>query len=329
MNQAIGMAMALEMEADEAVVLLGEDVGAAQGVFKTSEGLLEKFGNRRVRDTPISEMGFLGAGVGAAVTGLRPIVEIMFIEFLGVALDPLVTTAAKMKYLSAGRLSVPLVVRSSIGAGAGFGCQHSQTCESWLSATPGLKVAVASGPRTAFGLLRAAIRDDGPVIVLEPRVLYGSREEFDPDTTDIALGRAEVLREGEDVTVISLGSTVGTAREAVADADWSAEVIDLLTLYPWDVDAVRSSVAKTGRVVVVEETPMTGGWGADLIADIAAACHSQLLAPPVRVTAPDAPVPYGTRLEQEYLPSVTAVRAQIDSLVKLGKPLPAWWEATT
>lgn len=326
MNQAIAAAMGAEMEADDSVILIGEDVAVAEGVFKTSEGLLERFGATRVRDTPISEMGFMGAGVGAAMRGVRPIVEIMFVEFLGVALDQLVTTAAKMRYMSGGRLGVPLTVRASIGAGAGFGCQHSQTCETWMAATPGLKVAVASGPRTAYGLLRVAIRDDDPVVVLEPRVLYGTREQFDPAEAVMTLGTAEVVQPGDDVTVVGLGSTVTTARDAVQGADWSAEVIDLLTLYPWDTAAVRASVAKTGRLVVVEETPRTGGWGADIVADVATHCHGDLVAPPVRMTAPDAPVPYGSHLEKEYLPDAAGVRAQIESLVGTGRPIPAWWE---
>ena len=171
MNQAIARAIADEMEADESVFLMGEDVAVAEGPFKTSEGLLQRFGPERVRDTPISEMGFLGAALGAALTGLRPVVEVMFIEFLGVALDQLVTEAAMMHYLSAGRYRAPIVVRASVGAGLGFGCQHSQTLERWLVGTPGLKVAVASGARSAYGLTRAAIRDDNPVVVLEPRRL--------------------------------------------------------------------------------------------------------------------------------------------------------------
>lgn len=183
MNQAIGRAMADEMRADPTVILMGEDVAEAQGIFKTSEGLLAEFGALRVRDTPISEMGFLGAAVGAAATGLRPVVEFMFVEFLGVALDQLTTEAAKLHYLSGGAYTVPLTVRASSGAGAGFGCQHSQTLESWMVNQPGLKLCVASGPRVAYGLLRAAIRDDNPLVLLEPRVLYGARRSSSPATT--------------------------------------------------------------------------------------------------------------------------------------------------
>lgn len=326
MNQAISAAIEAEMERDQSVILMGEDVAAAGGVFKTSEGILDQFGPDRVRDTPISEMGFLGAAVGAAVAGLRPVVEIMFIEFLGVALDQLVTSAAKLRYLSRGALSVPLTVRASIGAGTGFGCQHSQTCETWLAATPGLKVAVASGPRTAYGLVRAAIRDQDPVIVLEPRVLYGAREAVDETEPPLELGSAEVLVSGDDITIVGLGATVPAILPAVEGAEWSGEVIDLRTLYPWDQAAVHESVTKTGRLIVVEESPRTGGWGADIVAEVATRCHGDLAAPPVRVTAPDAPVPYGRHLEREYFPSVAAIREQAESLVNHGVAATAWWE---
>ncbi len=212
MNQAIALAIAEEMERDDRVVIFGEDIAQAEGPFKTSEGLLARFGPGRVRDTPISEMGFVGCAVGAAVTGLRPIVEIMFIEFLGVALDQLVTEAATMHFLSGGKLRAPLTLRASVGAGLGFGCQHSQTLERWLLGTPGLKVAVASGARTAYGLTKAAIRDDDPVVVLEPRSLYGRREDFEPNEQAIAvLGQGEVVKKGSDVTVVALGQTVASA----------------------------------------------------------------------------------------------------------------------
>jgi pyruvate dehydrogenase E1 component beta subunit len=263
MNQAIALAIAEEMERDSHVVMFGEDIAEAEGPFKTSEGLLKKFGSSRVRDTPISEMGFLGAAVGAAATGLRPVVEIMFIEFLGVALDQLVTEGAMMHHLSRGRLTVPVTVRASVGSGLGFGCQHSQTLERWLIGTPGLKVAVPSGPRSAYGLIKAAIRDENPVVVLETRSLYGQRGEFEPDESAVLpLGVGEVLREGTDVTIVALGQTVGLALAAAeASKEWSAEVIDLRTIMPWDQDLVRASVTKTGRLVTVEENQFTGGWG--------------------------------------------------------------------
>lgn len=327
MNQAIALALAEEMERDEDVVTFGEDIAEAEGSFKTSEGLLKKFGPTRVRDTPISEMGFLGAAVGAAVTGLRPVVEIMFIEFLGVAIDQVVTEAAMMHYLSGGRLQVPLTVRASAGAGLGFGCQHSQTLERWLVGTPGLKVAVASGARCAYGLTKAAIRDNDPVVVLEPRVLYGRREDFEPgEDAIIPLGVGEKVREGGDVTVVTLGQTVGIATAAADGAEWSAEVIDLRTIQPWDEDLVASSVERTGRLVTVEENQRRGGWGTGVVAEIAARCHSALQAPPLRITAPDAHVPYGSTLEERFVPSADYVAGQITSLLDSGVVPAPWWE---
>jgi pyruvate/2-oxoglutarate/acetoin dehydrogenase E1 component len=327
MNQAIALAIAEEMERDDRVVIFGEDIAQAEGPFKTSEGLLARFGPGRVRDTPISEMGFVGCAVGAAVTGLRPIVEIMFIEFLGVALDQLVTEAATMHFLSGGKLRAPLTLRASVGAGLGFGCQHSQTLERWLLGTPGLKVAVASGARTAYGLTKAAIRDDDPVVVLEPRSLYGRREDFEPNEQAIAvLGKGEVVKKGSDVTVVALGQTVASALEAAESSGWSGEVIDLRTIQPWDRDIVTASVAKTGKLVTVEENQFTGGWGSDIVSYVASQCYGDLNAPPLRVTAPDVHVPYGTVLEQRYLPGPEYIGEQVSALLKTGSIPSPWWE---
>ncbi len=327
MNQAIALAIAEEMERDDRVVIFGEDIAQAEGPFKTSEGLLARFGPGRVRDTPISEMGFVGCAVGAAVTGLRPIVEIMFVEFLGVALDQLVTEAATMQFLSGGKLRAPLTLRASVGAGLGFGCQHSQTLERWLLGTPGLKVAVASGARTAYGLTKAAIRDDDPVVVLEPRSLYGRREDFEPNEQAIVvLGKGEVVKKGSDVTVVALGQTVASALEAAESSGWSGEVIDLRTIQPWDRDIVTASVAKTGKLVTVEENQFTGGWGSDIVSYVASQCFSDLNAPPLRVTAPDVHVPYGTVLEQRYLPGPEYVGEQVSALLKTGSIPSPWWE---
>ncbi|WP_420640355.1 alpha-ketoacid dehydrogenase subunit beta [Candidatus Poriferisocius sp.] len=327
MNQAISVAIADEMRANPDVIVLGEDVAVAEGPFKTSEGLLEEFGPLRVRDTPISEMGFLGAAVGAAATGLRPVVEIMFVEFLGVALDQLSTEGAKFHYLSGGRVTVPLTVRASVGAGLGFGTQHSQTLESWVLGTPGLRLAVASGPANAYGLMRAAIRDDNPTVVLEPRRLYARRE---PVTTGeegiLPLGVARRVAEGGDATVVALGSMVGAALEAAEAAPWSADVIDLQSLQPWDRDAVCASVARTGRLVTVEENPLTGGWGADIVAAVVAEVFDDLEAPPLRITAPDVPVPFGKELEERYMPSPTYIGEQVFRLLDSGQVPPPWWE---
>lgn len=329
MNQAVALGIRDEMRADPSVVVWGEDVAEAGGVFKATVGLHEEFGDR-VRDTPISEMGFLGAAVGAAATGLRPVVEIMFIEFLGVALDQLVTEAALFRYLSGGEISVPLVVRGSAGAGGGFGAQHSQTLERWMVGSPGLKLAVPSSSRTAYGLIRSAIRDDDPVVVLEPRALYGEREDIEPSDADIVpLGKAELVAEGSDVTLIGLGSTVATARAAAESADWSADVIDLLTLQPWDREAVFASVSKTGRLVIVEENPRAGGWGADIAAAVAEELFDDLVAPIVRVTTPDVPVPFAPELEEKFLPRAEEVVAQVNGLVDDKRSIGPWWERET
>jgi pyruvate dehydrogenase E1 component beta subunit len=327
MNQAIASALADELEADPNVVVFGEDVAAAGGIFKATDGLQARFGPKRVRDTPISEMGFIGAAVGAAATGLRPVAEIMFVEFLGVALDQLVTEAAKFHYMSGGRLRMPLVVRASVGAGLGFGMQHSQTLENWFVATPGLKVVVVSGPQSAYDLTRAAIRDDNAVIVLEPRALYAQRGDVETGDERVKrLGTLEAVRSGDDVTIVTIGQMVGVASDAADEAGWSADVLDLRTLVPWDRDAVLTSVAKTGRLVMVEESPLSGGWGTEIAAWVASEGFRHLNAPVVRVTTPDVPVPYGKELEQRFLPNSTYVREQIDELLATGERPRAWWE---
>jgi pyruvate/2-oxoglutarate/acetoin dehydrogenase E1 component len=326
MNQAIVHALTEEMRADPDVILLGEDVAEAGGVFKTSEGLLEEFGPLRVRDTPISEMGFLGAAVGAAASGLRPVVEIMLVELLGVALDQLVTEAAKFRYLSGGAYGCPLVVRASVGAGLGFGAQHSQTLEGWLLGTAGLKVAAASSPQTAYGLLKAAIRDDDPVVILEPRHSYGTRDEVElGEGGVVSLGSAEVVTEGGDVTIVTLGSTRRIALDASAVADWNADVIDLRSLVPWDRQTVLASVSKTSRLVTVEEGPEAGGWGASIAAYVGAELFGDLSSPVTRITSPPVPVPYGKELEDRFVPGPDYVRSQIDTLITSGRRPDPWW----
>lgn len=327
MNQAIAGAMADEMRSDPDVVVFGEDVAVAEGPFKTSAGLLKTFGPARVRDTPISEMGFLGAAVGAAATGLRPVVEIMFIEFMGVALDQLVTEAAKFHYLSGGTVKVPLTVRASVGAGLGFGCQHSQTLETWMYSTPGLKLAVTSGPQSAYGLMRAAIRDDNPVVVLEPRALYAKRAPVERgEDAVIPLGTGAKLREGRDVTIVTLGAMVPASVEAAEGAPWSAEVIDLRTLVPYDKEVLLESVSKTGRLAVVEENPLTGGWGGEIVAFVTSELFGDLKAPPIRIACPDVHVPFGKDLERRYLPGPDYIVDQVSALLETGRRPPHWWE---
>jgi pyruvate dehydrogenase E1 component beta subunit len=250
----------------------------------------------------------------------------MFAEFLGVALDQLVTEAAKFRYLSGGAYGTPLVVRASVGAGLGFGAQHSQTLETWLYATPGLKLVVPSGARTAYGLVRSAIRDENPVAVFEPRVLYAGREDVVlGEEGIIPIGTGELLSKGNEVTVVGLGQTVGTALGASQGATWGADVIDLRTLIPWDRAMVCESVSRTGRLVVVEESPFSGGWGTEIASYVSSECFTALKAPVLRITCPDVPVPYPPHLEKRFLPSVEYVREQINVLVATNKRDKPWW----
>lgn len=326
LRQAIVAALEDEMDADPSVMLMGEDIAAAGGPFKTSEGLLDKFGPNRVRDTPISEMAFTGAGVGAAIAGLRPVVEIMFMEFLGVALDQLVTGAAKMHYLSNGALSVPLTVRASIGSGTGFGSQHSQTLENWVTATPGLTVVTMSTPQNAYGILRAAIQAPGPTMVLEPRNLYAVRGEVQRGAAGmVQLGRAEIVRPGNDVTIVTMGQMRSVVLEAIEESGTDAEVIDLLTLAPWDRETVLASVAKTHRLVVVEEAPESGGWGSEIVAAVTRELFSTLSAAPFRITTPNIPVPYNKTLEGWYLPRSEDIARQLSQYQSTGSAPTPWW----
>ena len=325
-RQAIVAALEDEMRADNSVIVFGEDVAVAGGPFKTSEGLLAEFGPLRVRDTPISEMGFIGAAVGSAIAGMRPVAEIMFMEFLGVALDQLVTEAAKMRYLSNGTVSVPLVVRATIGSGSGFGSQHSQSLENWVTSTPGLVVATASTPQNAYGLLRSAIRSNDPVILLEPRYLHPVRGSVVRGEEGIVpLGRAHIARPGSLATVVTMGSTVTEAIRAADQASLQIEVIDLQTLAPWDRETVFASVARTRRLVVVEEAPESGGWGSEIVAAVTRELFSSLDAAPFRITAPDVPVPYAASLEERFLPRSPEIALQLAEYLKTGVPPQQWW----
>jgi len=326
-RRAVLQALHDELENDPDVIVMGEDIAVAGGPFKCTEGLLETFGPRRVLDTPISEMGFLGAAVGAAATGLKPVVEMMFIEFIGVALDQLTTEATRMRYLSRGQVSVPLVVRASAGAGLGFGCQHSQMLDYWFRGVGGLKVCVVSNAQNAYGLLRAAIQDPDPVVVLEPRILYGERQELITGEEGIVpLGQARTVASGDDVTIVTAGAMVGVAEQAVSlMTGKSCEVIDLQTLVPWDKRSVIDSVTRTGRLVVVEEGPWTAGWSNDVAAHVSSELFGSLQAPALRITCPDIPVPHSTELEQRFLPSPEYVAEQTTQLIETGRAPAPWW----
>lgn len=324
-RQAIVAALADEMRKDPTVMVFGEDVAHAEGPFKTSEGLLTEFGQLRVRDTPISEMAFTGAAVGAAIMGMKPVIEIMFMEFLGVALDQLVTEAAKMRYLSNGTLSVPMVVRASCGSGLGFGSQHSQTLENWVAATPGLKVIHLSDPQSAYSLMRAAIQDPDPVMVLEPRNLYGERGEVDTSIT-MKIGKARTIRPGKAITIVSLGQMVNICKGAIEVSGIDAELIDLATIVPWDQDAVLESVKKTGRLVVVEEAPESGGWGSEIVATVSAQLFNLLKGAPFRITTPDVPIPYSGVLESHFIPTQDDIIRQLRHALETGQKPKTWWQ---
>jgi len=324
-RQAIATALADEMRTDSRVMIFGEDVAVAEGPFKTSEGLLQEFGSLRVRDTPISEMAFTGAAVGAAIMGMKPVVEIMFMEFLGVALDQLVTEAAKLRYLSNGTLSVPIVVRASCGSGLGFGNQHSQTLENWVAATPGLKVIHLSDAQSAYSLMRAAIQDPDPVMVLEPRALYGERGEVDT-SLEMQIGQARVIRAGSAITIVSLGQLVNVCKSAIEESGIDAELIDLATIVPWDRETVLKSVKKTGRLVVIEEAPESGGWGSEIVATATAELFASLKGAPFRITTPDAPVPYSGVLETRFLPTQDDIIRQLTHAIATGEKPKTWWQ---
>ena len=314
-RQAIGAAIAQEMDRDERVVLIGEDVGAAGGVFKLTEGLFDRFGPARVVDTPISEQAIVGAAMGAAMTGLRPIAELMFSDFFAVTWDMVVNQIAKTRYMTDGQVEIPLVLRTANGAGLRFGAQHSQSVENWAMAIPGLKVVAPATPADMKGLLAAAIRDPDPVIVCEHKALFADKGEV-PDGEHVTpLGEARLVREGADVTIVALAAMVPRAAAAAevlaTEHGIDAEVLDLRTLIPLDAQAILRSVAKTSRLFTVEENPRVGGWGAEIVSLVADEAFYSLDAPLVRITTPPIPRPSASILEDAALPTVERIVATI------------------
>jgi pyruvate dehydrogenase E1 component subunit beta len=305
-REALNQAMREEMRADESVFLMGEDVGVFQGAFKVSEGMLEEFGEKRVRDTPISENTIVGMGVGAAMAGLRPIVEIMTVNFALLAMDQVINSAAHIHYMFGGQARVPLVVRFPQGGGHQLGPTHSHTMEAMFLHVPGLLVAVPSTPADAKALLKAAIRDDNPVIFIEHESLYGMRGEVSENGGPMRFGEAAVRREGNDVTIVGISRMAVTAERAAdtlaAQEDIEAEVIDPRTLRPLDLDTILESVRKTNRCVVVEEGWPHGGVGANIAALVQEQAFDHLDAPIQRVTGADVPMPYSKALEQAAIP---------------------------
>jgi pyruvate/2-oxoglutarate/acetoin dehydrogenase E1 component len=313
-RDAIRDALAEELERDPAVIFFGEDVAAGGGVFKVTTELFDRFGPERVFDTPISELALTGAAYGAAVTGLRPVIEIMFGDFMGLAMDSLVNQAAKFWYISSEQGSVPLVVRSAVGAGGRFGAMHSQTHGTWFQGIPGLKIAFPSSPAEAKGLLKAAIRDDNPVLFLEHKRLYSVKGPR-PERELIPLGEAGIQRQGDDLTIVSIGKGVPdalAAAAALADEDISAEVIDLRTLRPLDVGTVLESVARTNRLLAVEEGPRTGGWAAGLLGLVAEAGLHDLDDAWI-VATEETPIPYSPTLEDAFIPDTEAILESVRS----------------
>ena len=308
--QALNDAMRQEMERDPNVFILGEDVGKFGGCFGVTQGLYDQFGERRVRDTPISESAIMGAAAGAAAAGLRPIAELMFVDFIGVAMDQLFNQAAKMRFMFGGKAKVPMVLRMPQGAGVGAAAQHSQCLEAWFMHIPGIKVCIPATPADAKGLLVSAIRDDNPVVFLEHKLLYGIEGEVDDDLYEIPLGKGKVVREGSDVTIVATALMVHRALEAaeiLAKDGISVEVVDPRTLVPLDKDCIHDTVRKTHALVVVHEAVKNAGAGAEIAAMVAEEAIEYLDAPIVRIGAPFCPVPFSPTLEQAYMPSVEKI----------------------
>ena len=307
-REALNQALREEMEADENVFVMGEDIGVFQGAFKVTQGLLEEFGDKRVRDTPISENTIVGAGVGAAMLGLRPVVDLMTVNFALLALDQIVNCAASIRYMFGGQVKVPMVIRMPQGGGHQLGPTHSHSFEAMYLHVPGLLVAVPTTAADAKALLKASIRDDNPVIFIEHEYLYGQRGEVpdDDEAEDVAFGQAAIRREGEDVTIIGISRQALTAQKAAetlaSEHEIEAEVIDPRTLRPLDLDTMVESIKKTNRVVIVEEGWPHGGVGANLAALIQEQAFDYLDAPVGRVTGADVPMPYSKPLEQAAMP---------------------------
>jgi pyruvate dehydrogenase E1 component beta subunit len=305
MREALNQALNEEMARDPSVFLLGEEVGAYQGAYKITQGLLARFGEWRVRDTPIAEEAIAGIAVGAAFTGLRPIAEMMTFNFSLLALDMIVNHAAKYRYMSGGQVRCPMVMRGPSGAAAQVAAQHSQAFESWYAYIPGLVVAMPSTPRDAKGMLKSAIRDDNPVIFMENEVLYNFKGEVPDEEYHIPLGQADVKRQGKDVTIVAWSRSNVTslaAADLLAKDGIEAEVVDPRTLRPLDEDLIFDSVRKTNRCVVVEEGWRIAGFGAEIADRVQRECFDSLDAPVIRVTAPDVPMPYAKTLEKAFVP---------------------------
>ncbi|MGW5470547.1 alpha-ketoacid dehydrogenase subunit beta [Streptomyces chartreusis] len=316
-REAVAEGIAREMRRDPSVVCLGEDIGEAGGVFKTTAGLFKEFGPERVWDTPISEQAILGAAMGAAMTGVRPVAEIMFSDFLACCWDYLANEIPKVRYMTGGQVTVPLVVRTANGGGLGFGAQHSQATENWALTVPGLKIAAPATPADVIGMMAAAVRSDDPVVFFEHKGLLASKGVPPPADHVVELGRAALVREGADVTLVALASMVPVALKAaelLSGEGIEAEVVDLRCLVPLDVTTVLTSLGRTSRLVTVEENPYQGGWGATLVSVVADEGFTLLDAPVRRVAGECVPLPFADALEERVIPTVDKVVAAVRGL---------------
>ena len=316
--EALRYGLAEEMAHDSSIYIFGEDV-AVGGPFGVTQGLAEKFGAHRVVNTPISEGAVMGIAIGAAAVGLRPVVEIMFVDFITLAMDQLVNHAAKLHYMSGGQLNVPLTVRVQCGISGSMGAHHSQSLEAWLAHVPGLKVVMPSTPADAKGLLKAAIRDDNPVVVVEHRGLYWSKGEVANGDHTVAIGKANIVRGGNCATIAALSSMVApalVAAEELAKEGLAIEVIDLRSVLPLDAATIASSVKKTGRLIVLHEAVEQGGIGAEIAARVQKEAFYYLDSPIVRIAAPSAPVPASPRLEQQFVPTQDVITARIRAVLQ-------------
>jgi len=313
---AINKAIVDALAADDDVFFFGEDVGAAGGAFKTSVGIQERFGEKRVLDTPISEQAIVGLAIGAAMRGLRPLAEIMFADFVGVAFDQIANQLAKYRYMTGGQVKLPVTIQMASGGGAGFGAQHSQAAENWLLNIPGLKLAVPGTPADAYGLMRAAVEDDDPVLFFGHKGLFNVKEDLPEEPARVELGRAAVVREGDAVTVVAtqlMRHRALEAAEALAGKGVAVELIDPRTLVPFDFATIAASVDRTNHLVVVQEAPAGGSWGATLISRIASERFEMLDAPPALVVPPDTPVPYAGALEAAWLPDAEKIATAVEA----------------
>ena len=317
-REALNQALREELDRDERVFIMGEEVGYFGGAFKVTDGLIASYGEKRIRDTPISELAIVGAGVGAAMGGLRPVVELMTVNFALLAIDQIVNTAAKAHYMFGGQAKVPLVIRAPQGGGHQLGAQHSQSLEAYFLHCPGLRVAIPATAADAKGLLKTALRQEDPVMFLEHESLYGMKGEVPDGEYLVPFGQAKILREGKDVTIVSYSKTVHDAMKAadtLENQGIDAEVIDLRTLNPLDIATVIESVKKTARAVVVYEGWLTGGAGAEVASQIYEAAFDDLDAPIQRVASADTPMPYNRHLEAAALPSPAQIVAAVERLV--------------